>query len=230
MNARTPVEEAAARPAFGGVPAEVSRSLIVPIYRNQENIPALIEALEDLNRRAATAIEVVFVIDGSPDQSGELLTAARASFSFPYQILFHSRNFGAFVAIRTGLEHARGRHVAVMAADLQEPPELILEFFSILESGTADVVFGERVSRHDDWVRDILSGGFWWVYRKLVIKDIPKGGADIFACNQAVLSAVLQIEEPNSSLIAQLFWVGFRRSFVPYNRRAREHGKSAWSL
>jgi polyisoprenyl-phosphate glycosyltransferase len=210
--------------------AERSRSLVVPVYRNEVNIEPLIEAVEDLNLSSPVPIEVIFVIDGSPDASGELLTNARSRFTFPYQIVFHSRNFGAFTAIRTGLEFAEGSNIAVMAADLQEPPELILEFFAVLESGDKDVVFGERAGRHDHWLREAFSNGFWWLYRRMVISDIPKGGVDIFACNRTVLDAVLQISEPNSSLIAQLFWVGFRRGFVPYQRRERKQGESAWNF
>lgn len=207
-----------------------ARSLIVPVYRNEGNIPALIEALEMLNLRSPAPIEVVFVIDGAPDRSGEVLAARRGEFHFAYQIVFHSRNFGSFTAIRTGMEHARGRLIAVMAADLQEPPELVLEFFARLDAGDVDIVFGERTGRNDAWLRDKLSNMFWWLYRKLVIRDIPKGGVDIFACNQMVAQTVLQICEPNSSLIAQLFWVGFRRAFVPYRRRERQIGESGWSF
>ncbi len=205
-------------------------SLVIPVYRNEANIPALIDAVKILSQNAGSPLEIVFVIDGSPDRSGELLVQARSTFTFPYQIVFHSRNFGAFAAIRTGLEHARGENVAVMAADLQEPGELILEFLATLEAKTADVVFGVRASRRDHWFRDALSNTFWWLYRQLVIKDVPKGGVDIFACNRAVVRSVLDIQEPNSSLIAQLFWVGFRRSFVPYRRREREEGTSAWTF
>jgi glycosyltransferase involved in cell wall biosynthesis len=218
-------------PASGTVPTEgQARSLVIPVYRNEENIEALVLALEALNRQSPSPIEIVFVVDGSPDRSGELLVAAREHFSFPSLIVFHSRNFGSFTAIRTGMEHASGEFIAVMAADLQEPPELILEFFRVLETGDVDIVFGQRSSRRDAWLRDRMSDAFWWLYRKLVISDVPKGGVDIFACNRSALSAVLQFGEPNSSLIAQLFWIGFRRSFVPYERRQREHGQSAWNF
>lgn len=206
------------------------RSLVIPVYRNEENIPSLVMALEDLNRQSSSPIEVVFVIDGSPDRSGEFLVAARPGFSFPSRIIFHSRNFGSFTAIRTGMEHASGQSIAVMAADLQEPPELILEFFRILEADEADIAFGTRTSRHDAWLRDAMSATFWWLYRKMVIADVPRGGVDIFACNRTALEPVLEFGEPNSSLIAQLFWIGFRRRFVPYERREREHGSSAWSF
>jgi glycosyltransferase involved in cell wall biosynthesis len=205
------------------------RSLVVPVYRNEENIPSLLEALEQLNR-ALSGLEVVCVVDGSPDRSGELLVRASEQTRLPMRVVFHSRNFGSFTAIRTGLEFATGDNVAVMAADLQEPPELVVEFFEVLERGEADVVFGQRTGRHDSRLRDALSNAFWWLYRKIVVRDIPPGGVDIFACSRAAVDAVLRIEEPNSSLVAQLFWIGFRRSFVPYSRRERQHGQSAWNL
>lgn len=205
------------------------RSLVVPVYRNEENIDDLLDALNVLHRRLG-GLEVVFVVDGSPDRSGELLLARRENMRFAAQILFHSRNFGAFAAIRTGLEYARGRFLAVMAADLQEPPELIERMFSILEADGADVVFGQRIGRHDSLLRDAFSNLFWWLYRKLVISSVPRGGVDIFACNRRVTTAVLEIVEPNSSLIAQLFWVGFRREFVPYERMQRTKGTSAWGV
>lgn len=209
--------------------AAMSRSLVIPVYRNEENVEDLVAALNDLSTRVG-GVEVVFVIDGSPDRSGELLLAARERFSFPARIAFHSRNFGAFTAIRTGMELATGDAIAVMAADLQEPPELIERFFEVLTQDRADIVFGRRIGRHDSPLRDGLSNVFWWLYRRLVIADVPKGGVDIFACNRRAVDTVLQIEEPNSSLIAQLFWIGFRHEFVPYERQARRKGTSAWNF
>ncbi|TDR89886.1 glycosyltransferase family 2 protein [Enterovirga rhinocerotis] len=205
-------------------------SLVVPVYGNEDNIPSLVAAIEDLNARLGGRLEAVFVVDGSPDNSAQALLAARERFGFASKIALHSRNFGSFTAIRTGLELATGEHFAAMAADLQEPPELILRFFEVLERGEADVVFGQRTGRSDSIVRDALSSTFWWLYRRLVIADIPPGGVDIFACNRAVRDVLLTIREPNSSLIAQLFWVGFRRTFVPYERRKRLIGKSAWNV
>jgi len=208
----------------------IRRSLVIPVYRNAENIPELTTAIADLGKRIGPGLDIVFVIDGSPDNSAELLLTASKQLPCPSIIAFHSRNFGSFTAIRTGMELAQGDQIAVMAADLQEPPELITEFFVILSKGTADVVFGQRVGRDDPPLRRLGSAVFWWTYRKFVLHDMPKGGVDIFACNRQVREAVLSIAEPNSSLMAQLFWVGFRRSFVPYSRRRRRHGQSAWGL
>ena len=205
------------------------RSLVVPVYRNEDNIADLVIAVTKLHRTLGD-LECIFVIDGSPDASGAMLLSARRGFLFPSKIIFLSRNFGSFTAIRTGMEFASGAFVAVMAADLQEPPELIIEFFRVLEADEADVVFGQRTGRHDTLLRVALSNIFWWLYRNLVIKDVPKGGVDIFACNRMALDATLEISEPNSSLIAQLFWVGFRQKFIPYARQKRLQGKSGWSF
>ncbi|EGV19423.1 glycosyltransferase family 2 protein [Thiocapsa marina] len=208
----------------------IDRSIIIPVYRNEENIPDLLPVLEQLTESLDGVTEVVFVVDGSPDRSGDALRAGLESCAFPARLLFHSRNFGSFAAIRTGLVHARGEHFAAMAADLQEPPELILDFFRTLERDEADVVFGHRAERNDSRSSMFLSNLFWGFYRRFVVPDVPSGGVDIFACNRKVRDALLSIEESNSSLVAQLFWVGFRRKFASYSRRAREKGKSAWSF
>ena len=170
------------------------------------------------------------MIDGSPDDSAERLIDARKRLPCRSKIVFHSRNFGSFTAIRTGLELSGGDHFAAMAADLQEPPDLIISFFERLEKDEADIIFGQRVGRRDPPLRALVSNPFWWTYRRLVLPDIPRGGVDLFACNRRVRDEILQIAEPNSSLIAQLFWLGFRRSFVPYVRRRRAHGRSGWSF
>jgi polyisoprenyl-phosphate glycosyltransferase len=210
--------------------AGVRRSLIVPIYRSEANITDLIAAIRSLSAEIGPTLEVIFVIDGSPDRSADLLAAAVGSLPCPSRIVFHSRNFGAFTAIRTGLEIATGPYFAVMAADLQEPADLVVEFFRILSRDEADVVFGQRTGRKDPAMQMAASNLFWWAYRKLVLRDMPPGGVDIFACNRRVRDVLLAIEEPNSSLVSQLFWVGFRRAFVPYMRRPRQYGTSAWNL
>ena len=117
-----------------------------------------------------------------------------------------------------------------MAADLQEPPELVLQFFEVLGAGRADIVFGVRGHRSDPWLSEIASNIFWFLYRKLVIKDIPPCGVDIFGCTREVRDHLLQLQGIDSNLIALLFWVGFRREYITYERRPRLAGKSAWTF
>ena len=205
-------------------------SLIIPIYRNEENILDLIIVLSKLNRDLDGRLTVTFVIDGSPDKAGQILVQNRESMTFQSRIVFHSRNFGSFAAIRTGLEFAKGRFFAVMAADLQEPPELVIALFNKIEADESDIIFTTRTERDDGFIQDMFSHVFWSLYRKLVLKDMPRGGVGIFACNTIVRDNLLSIQEPNSSLFGQLFWLGFRRSFIPGKRHKRIKGKSGWRL
>lgn len=208
----------------------IEQSIIIPVYRNEENIPDLLSALNRLTQSLGGNTEVVFVVDGSPDRSGDLLRQQLGACLFPARLLSHSRNFGSFAAIRTGLVYAQGERFAAMAADLQEPPELIITFFDSLKHDEADIVFGHRAERNDDKASMFFSNLFWYFYRRFVIPEVPPGGVDVFACNRRVRDALLAIEESNSSLVAQLFWVGFRRQFATYTRCAREKGHSAWSF
>ena len=120
--------------------------------------------------------------------------------------------------------------MAVVAADLQEPPELVLSFFSLLEHDEADVVFGTRTSRNDPLLNKWLAAIFWHIYRRFVVPDMPRGGTDVFGCNRKVRQELLAFQESNTNLIALLFWLGFRRAFVPYVRAARLSGKSSWTF
>jgi glycosyltransferase involved in cell wall biosynthesis len=204
--------------------------IIIPVFKNEDNINTLIESIESLNTDFDGRITVTFVIDGSPDNSGLILIEKQEFLKFSSRILFHSKNFGSFSAIRTGLEFAQGNYFAVMSADSQEPPKLIKDFFNVLENDQADLVLGARTRRDDGFINDTFSKIFWAIYKKLVFPDLPKGGADVFACNDLVRTSFLSIKEPNSSLISQLLWLGYRRKFLPYNRQKRKHGKSAWQF
>ena len=172
----------------------------------------------------------MFVVDGSPDRSLQILRERLAAWPHRAQLIELSRNFGSFAAIAAGLRHGTGDYFAVLAADLQEPPELALEFHRRLAAGDVDVVFGHRTRRTDGWWSQLASQSFWSLYRRFVVKEMPKGGVDMFGCTRAVRDRLLELTEVNTNLIALLFWLGFRRAFVPYERRARVEGRSGWTL
>lgn len=205
-------------------------SLIIPVYGNAGAIDQLLEAIRGIASRVAGSFDAVFVVDGSPDQSYAELRAMLPGCGFDATLLSLSRNFGAFPAIRAGLEAAQGDHLAVMAADLQEPPELIVEFSHMLATDDYDVVFGVREGRQDPLTSKVASIAFWRMYRALVLPEIPANGVDIFAMTRSFRDRLLTLNEANSSLLAQLFWLGGRRGYAPYERRARQHGKSGWTL
>ncbi len=216
---------------MSSTPATVSGpdcTLIVPVYRNEENIPLLLDRFAQLNSRVRGGIEVICVVDGSPDRSCELLETGLSRAPYPSRLLLLSRNFGSFAAIREGLKAAGGRYFAVMAADLQEPPELITASFAALQSDECDIALGTRIARADPWLTRITSGLFWGLYRTLIQRELPKGGVDVFACNRAFRDQLLTFHEAHTSLVGQLLWLGFRRKLIPYARLPRQHGSSAW--
>jgi glycosyltransferase involved in cell wall biosynthesis len=205
-------------------------SVVVPVYKNEAGIDALLEALAQLHHALGGRMEAVLVVDGSPDRCYELLRDRLPGQPFRSQLLLHSRNFGSFPAIRSGLEAATGERFAVMAADLQEPPELVVQMNTLLESDEADVVIGTRQGRADPFASRMASAIFWSLYRRYVVPEMPPGGVDVFACNRAFRDELLKMQERHSSLVAQIFWLGFRRASVPYMRVPRRHGVSAWTL
>lgn len=205
-------------------------TLVIPVYRNEASIPALLSAVSHLNDAMDSQLEVVFVVDGSPDRCYELLSQALPQQRFRSQLILLSKNFGSFMAIRTGLQFGKGDRFAVMAADLQEPPELVLEMNRILCERDVDVVVGVRERRQDPLFSRLASQVFWGLYRRYVIPEIPHGGVDMFGCNKVFRDTLLTLDERHSSLIAQIFWLGFRRESVSYERQVRQHGKSAWTL
>ena len=205
-------------------------SLVIPVYRNEENLDRLLAELQKLASGMRGEFEVVFVVDASPDRCLQILQERLPGLPFRTQLLSLSRNFGSFAAIAAGLERAHGSNLAVMAADLQEPPDLVRQFFEVLGSGQADIVFGVRGGRSDPWLSELASNLFWFFYRKFVVKDIPRGGVDVFACTHEVRDHLLQLQGVDSNLIALLFWLGFRRQYIVYERQPRLEGKSAWTI
>jgi glycosyltransferase involved in cell wall biosynthesis len=204
-------------------------SVVVPVYRNEETLTALVERLEALAGRLDGPMEMVFVVDGSPDESTALLARLLPASSLPSQLIEHSRNFGSFPAIRAGIRAARGDFIGVMAADLQEPPELMEAFFTALTAG-ADVAVGRREARADPALSALGARTFWAAYRRAINRDIPPGGVDVFACTRAVGSELTALVESHTSLVGLLYWVGFTRVEVPYERAERPSGTSSWTM
>lgn len=205
-------------------------SIVIPVYRNERNIHRLVEELERIAAVASEPIEVVLVVDGSPDRSLEALLDRLPQARFASVLVSLSRNFGPFNAVRCGLEIASGEYAAALAADLQEPADLALTFLDILRRDEADIVFAKSTTRDDPWLDRVTSRLFWGVYRRFVVRDLPSGGVRAFGCTRAVRDRLLELREPTFNLIALLFWLGYRRAFVSYAREPRRDSRSSWTL
>ncbi len=205
-------------------------ALIIPVYRNEQNLAELLPAVAAIAAATPGEFECVFVVDGSPDGCWEKLNGALGGAGFRSRLLLLSRNFGSFAAIRAGLRAVSADYYAMMAADLQEPPELILGFFERLRTNAVDVVIGCRDGREDPLPSKFAANLFWSLYRRLVQPEMPVGGFDLFGCNVAFRDHLLTLTEVRSALVGQVLWLGFRREQIPYQRRRRELGRSAWTF
>jgi polyisoprenyl-phosphate glycosyltransferase len=209
-------------------------SIITPVYLNAGSICALIDDFKRISlivaNKFAEDTEFIFVVDASPDNSYFLLEKKLSGAPINAQLLLHSRNFGSFAAIRTGLKFARGNYFAVIAADLQDPPDILVDLLVPLIDSTHDIAVGVRQHRDDPPLTRWSAAVFWRLYRLIVMPEVPVGGVDIFACTKQVRDELLRLEEANSSLVGQIMWLGFRRKEVPYSRRRREHGQSTWTF
>ena len=210
--------------------AESAYSVVIPVYGNLASLPELVQQLVEVDARLEGRLEVVFVVDGSPDESYAWLRDNLPQQPFRSVLVALSRNFGSFAAIRAGMTEARGPLYAVMAADLQDPPEVVLEFFRVLKQGTVDVAVGVRSARADPLGSRIASALFWGTYRRLIQPQLPPGGVDLFGCNAHFRDHLIALQELNTSLVGLIYWLGFRRANVSYVRLPRPYGKSGWSF
>jgi glycosyltransferase involved in cell wall biosynthesis len=205
-------------------------SVVVPVYGNRDSLPALIDRLVELDESREGRLEAVLVVDGSPDDSLQVLRRLLADGRLASQVLALSRNFGSFSAIRAGLAVARGDYIAVMAADLQEPVDVVDSFFDALAADECDIALGERIGRDDPATSAGASRLYWRLYQRFINPDIPTGGVDIFGCTRAIAQRIVGLQETHTSLIGLLYWIGFRRKTFPYRRQPRHSGKSGWTL
>jgi dolichol-phosphate mannosyltransferase len=204
-------------------------SVVVPVYFNAATLPELVERLQAVaGRLEPHELEVVLVDDGSGDESFAVIHDLAASDP-RVRALRLSRNFGSNAAILAGLTYARGDAVVVLAADLQDPPELIPQLVEACEQG-AEVVLAARRSRDDPWASALLSSIFNRLFRRLVFRDFPRGGFDFLLISRRVRGVLVELGERNSYLFGQVMWVGYERRVIEYDRGARSEGRSRWTL
>ena len=205
-----------------------SRTVVVPIYKSQDHIPKLFEYIQQIGD-AVGEVEIVFVIDGTPDNSEQRIFLEAKKYAFKVKVVRLSRNFGVGPALHAALNHVETSSLVIIGSDLQEPVELYIDFFKRLESGEADVFLGERLSRDDPFSMRFFSAIFWWVNRKFINSDTPKGGFDGVGLSAKASKTLAELPELNTSFTSQLQWIGYKQVFVPFHRVRRQSGKSSWT-
>jgi dolichol-phosphate mannosyltransferase len=204
-------------------------SVVVPVYFNEATLPALLERLRAVAPSVPdTDFEFIFVDDGSRDHSFEVL-AKEAARDRRVRVLRLSRNFGSNPAILAGLTVSRGDAVAIIAADLQDPPELIPEMVALWRDG-GEVVLAARRSREDAWTSKLFATVFNRLYRRFVFPDFPRGGFDFMLLTRRVARLIADLKETNSYINGQVMWLGFERRVLHYDRAQRPAGRSRWTF
>lgn len=207
----------------------IKLSIVVPVYYNELNIPHTIPRLQELQHIMPECdFEFVFVDDGSKDNSFPLLMEAREQDP-RIKVIKLSRNFGSMSAIQAGLRYTTGDCVGIIAADLQDPPEMFKEMVEHWKSGKK-VVLGTRADREESYSQKMFSNTYYYLLEKLALKGYPKGGFDFLLIDKQVVHEVVKIQEKNTNVMSLIYWLGHDQVQIPYVRQERKLGKSRWTL
>lgn len=207
-------------------------SVIIPVYYNADILKETHKTLSGVLGAHASKFdyEIIFVDDGSKDESYRVMQEI-AALDSRAKLVKLSKNHGAYVAILSGMNFATGDAVVFLAADLQDPPELIPQMYDEWVLGNKrDLVLCVRQSRTDPFLSKLFSAAFYKIFRALVLPDYPKKGFDMFMINKQQTKILVDMDEKNSHLTVQIIWLGFGKRFLSYHRRERMLGKSRWSF
>jgi dolichol-phosphate mannosyltransferase len=205
-------------------------SVVIAVYYNEGSLLPLFEELSGIESKLhdrGVQLELIFVDDGSGDNSLERLLEIKARRPETVVVKL-SRNFGAVHAMKAGLPFVTGDCFVILAADLQDPPSLILEMVARWQRGCKFVMCVRR-ARKDPLVTRWFARLYYLLLRLIVVKNYPAGGYDLALMDRAILTHMRQSSKNiNPGVFA--FWLGFRPERIDYERRERKHGKSRWTF
>lgn len=206
-------------------------SVVVSCYNEQEALPLFYEEITKVsNKMKNVEFEFIFVNDGSKDKTLEIIKSFRKNDERVKYISF-SRNFGKEAAMYAGLKKASGDYVAIMDADLQDPPKLLIEMYDILEKKEYDCVATRRVSRKGEPpIRSFFARLFYKLINKISKAEIVDGARDFRLMTRQMVDAILSMEEYNRFSKGIFGWVGFNTKWIEYENVERAAGETKWSF
>ncbi len=210
-------------------PADPLLSLIVPVFNEEESIDLFLASVEPFLDRAGLRFEIVFVNDGSRDETlGHLLDCGGRDRRV--RVVNLSRNFGKEAALTAGIDHARGDILIPMDIDLQDPPELFGPFIERWREGY-DIVYGVRSAREADTIAKRVSASwFYWAFNSMSPVRIPANAGDFRLVDRRAAEVLRRLPERNRFMKGLFAWVGFNAVGVPYERPRRAAGSSKFNL
>ena len=205
-------------------------SIVVPAYNEEKAIPLFFNEIEKVSQKIGLEFEYIFVNDGSKDNTLQVLKSLHQDHQNVHYIDF-SRNFGKEAALLAGLEQSKGDFVAVMDADLQDPPELLEEMYSLLLTGEYDVVGTRRVTRDGEpAIRSFLARLFYLMINKISSTEMIDGARDFRLMTRQVVASILELKEYNRFSKGIFSWVGYKTKYLEYKNRQRVAGETSWSF
>lgn len=209
---------------------QIKLSLIIPCYNEQESLPIFYQAVTAVMQEMACSYELIFVNDGSKDDTLPLLKQMSEQDSHVCYLSF-SRNFGKEAAMYAGFCNAKGAYVAVMDADMQDPPALLPQMLEILENGEYDSVATRRVSRKGEPpIRSWFARKFYQLINKISDADIVDGARDFRLMRREMVDSIVAMGEYNRFSKGIFGWIGYRTYWLPYENIERVAGETKWSF
>ncbi|MCI4625596.1 MAG: glycosyltransferase family 2 protein [Candidatus Magnetoovum sp. WYHC-5] len=200
-------------------------SIIIPVFNEEENVHLLYERLAQTIEGAANSYELIFVDDGSSDNSLEMLKGLAAKDK-RIRVIKLSRNFGSHAACFCGLLSATGDVACVISCDLQDPPELIFTLIAEWEKGY-EAVFGVR--KWEEQSTRLLPKIYYKLVQRYALKNMPEHGTDVFLIDKKILNVLKEVNEKNTSIFGLILWSGFKQRFITYSKGQRQRGVSKWT-
>ncbi|PWT26163.1 glycosyltransferase family 2 protein [Butyrivibrio fibrisolvens] len=204
-------------------------SIVVPVYWNSDTLDMLYEDMKTKILGRLGDYEIVFVDDGSGDNSWEVMNNIRAKDPDHIVCVKLAHNFGEHAALLAGLSVCTGDCAVTKQADLQEDSTLILELYESWKRGNK-VVLAVRESRDENAVKKFFAGVYYYLVRKTINKEMPQGGCDCYLLDRQVIDTLEHMSEKNSSLTLQVMWAGYQSEKIYFHRLDRTVGKSRWTL
>jgi glycosyltransferase involved in cell wall biosynthesis len=206
-------------------------SIVIPVYFNEQNlldtVPRMIQLIHHNSKNYL--FEIIFVDDGSKDNSLSILIDYQRKYPDIIRVAKLSRNFGSMAAIAAGFSIANGDCVGVIAADLQDPPELFIQMIESWEKGNK-LILAVRENREDSFFERKFSNLFYKLVRKYALESYPSGGFDFLLADKQIINEINKISEKNTNIMSLIYWTGFDPVLIPYTRKKRKKGKSRWTF